>query len=402
MLLPSGEGDEPEGSRHQRVPFPPGEVPVSSGGDCDHCLCEQGERAGDRDQDAVGAFLPVEVQVPNRGEAVERDSADRKQDQAAACVLRRQRAVQRGYLGERDGCPGGNDDQQGVSNQQATSHDGIAVSLEVQSRSGGKASGDEQPNRRCDHKAGVPALEQHAGSRQRVEAEERGARDERHRHEEEASVTEATRRFACQQPERDVDDCDRGDEPEVRRMVLPAAVQVRLCEQHDEPGNRDGQRSEPEGQIRPTLTRRINGIRVEPPGMARRWLPLGLALLAAALDASGSHGLAFHALLIAVPAAAVGALGAFGELLDLRADDRAETPLYLLPVLSAMGLVLLVVTAAVRAPTIADAATPAMATNLLSLGLGLLCLEALLSVFFEPRPARVRVVTSSPRPLLDR
>ena len=58
--------------------------------------------------------------------------------------------------------------------------------------------------------------------------------------------------------------------------------------------------------------------------MARRWLPLSLALLAAALDASGSHGLAFHALLVAVPAAAVGALGAFGELLDLRADDRAR------------------------------------------------------------------------------
>ena len=104
--------------------------------------------------------------------------------------------------------------------------------------------------------------------------------------------------------------------------------------------------------------------------MARRWLPLGLALLAAALDVSGSHGLAFHALLVAVPAAAVGAFGAFGELLDLRADDRAETPLYLLPLLSAMGLVLLVVTAAVRAPAIADAATPAIATNLLSLGLG--------------------------------
>ena len=136
--------------------------------------------------------------------------------------------------------------------------------------------------------------------------------------------------------------------------------------------------------------------------MARRWLPLGLALLAAVLDALGSHGLAFHALLVAVPAAAVGALGSFGELLDLRSDDRAETPLYLLPVLSAMGLVLLVVTATIRAPAIADAATPAIATNLLSLGLGLLCLEALLSVFLEPRPARVRVAATAPRPLLDR
>jgi hypothetical protein len=136
--------------------------------------------------------------------------------------------------------------------------------------------------------------------------------------------------------------------------------------------------------------------------MARRWLPLGLALLAAGLDVFGSHGLAFHALLIAVPAAAVGALGALGELLDLRADDRADLPLYLLPVLSALGLALLVFTAAMRAPTLGDPSLSAGAANLLSLGLALLCLEALLAVFLEPRPARVRVAASRPRALLDR
>lgn len=135
--------------------------------------------------------------------------------------------------------------------------------------------------------------------------------------------------------------------------------------------------------------------------MARRWLPLGLALLAAGLDVFGSHGLAFHALLIAVPAAAVGSLGALGELLDLRADDRADLPLYLLPVLSSLGLALLVFTAAMRAPTLGDPSLSAGAANLLSLGLGLLCLEALLAVFLEPRPARVRVATTRPRPLLD-
>jgi len=136
--------------------------------------------------------------------------------------------------------------------------------------------------------------------------------------------------------------------------------------------------------------------------MALRWLPLGLALLAAGLDVSGSHGLAFHALLVAVPAAAVGALSALGELLELRADNRAETRLYLLPVLSALGLALLVVAAAIRAPALGDAAASAPAANMLSLGLGLLCLEALLAVVFEPRPARVRVAVPAPRPLLDR
>jgi hypothetical protein len=136
--------------------------------------------------------------------------------------------------------------------------------------------------------------------------------------------------------------------------------------------------------------------------MARRWLPLGLALLAAGLDASGSHGLAFHALLVAVPAAAVGALGTFGELLDLRADNRAQTALYFLPLLSTLGLALIVMTAAIRAPALGDAAAPTLAANMLSLGLGLLCLEALISVFFEPRPARVRVAATRPRPVLDR
>ena len=135
--------------------------------------------------------------------------------------------------------------------------------------------------------------------------------------------------------------------------------------------------------------------------MARRWLPLALALLAAGLDVFGAHGLAFHALLIAVPAAAVGALGALGELLDLRADDRAEGPLYLLPVLSALGLALLVFTAAVRAPSLGDPAAPGGAAGLLTVGLALLCLEAFCSVLFEPRPARVRVVATRPRPLLD-
>jgi hypothetical protein len=133
--------------------------------------------------------------------------------------------------------------------------------------------------------------------------------------------------------------------------------------------------------------------------MARRWLPLGLALLAAGLDLYGAHGLAFHVLLIAVPAAAVGALGALGELLDLRADGRADGPLYLLPVLSSLGLALIVFTAAVRAPSLAEPSGPAGAANVLSLALALLCIEALLSVFFEPRP--LRVGATPPRPLLD-
>jgi hypothetical protein len=133
--------------------------------------------------------------------------------------------------------------------------------------------------------------------------------------------------------------------------------------------------------------------------MARRWLPIGLALLAAGLDAFGSSALAFHMLLIAVPAAAFGALCAFAELLDLRAGGQADPPQFLQPVLSGLGLALLVASAAVRAPALGDASAPALAANVLSVSLGLLCLEAVIAVLFEPRPARVR--EAAPRPRLS-
>src|ERR671936_577853 len=50
--------------------------------------------------------------------------------------------------------------------------------------------------------------------------------------------------------------------------------------------------------------------------MARRATPVGLVLIATAADGAGAHGLAFYALLLAVPAAAVAALEAFGQVLD--------------------------------------------------------------------------------------
>src|SRR3954463_14983799 len=50
--------------------------------------------------------------------------------------------------------------------------------------------------------------------------------------------------------------------------------------------------------------------------MTRRLVPVGLVIAAAAADGAGAHGLAFYALLLAVPAAAVAALEAFGRVLD--------------------------------------------------------------------------------------
>ena len=50
--------------------------------------------------------------------------------------------------------------------------------------------------------------------------------------------------------------------------------------------------------------------------MARRAIPVGLVIAAAAADGAGAHRLAFYALLLAVPAAAAAALEAFGHVLD--------------------------------------------------------------------------------------
>jgi hypothetical protein len=122
--------------------------------------------------------------------------------------------------------------------------------------------------------------------------------------------------------------------------------------------------------------------------MARRWLPIGLALLAAGLDAGGSHHAAFYLVLAAVPTAAVAALTSLGELLDARMDDRAVAGLFLPPLLAGLAVLFLVSAAAIRAPALGDAALPALAANALTASLCVLSLEALVAVFAEPRPAR--------------
>jgi hypothetical protein len=130
--------------------------------------------------------------------------------------------------------------------------------------------------------------------------------------------------------------------------------------------------------------------------MARRWLPIGLALLAATLDTSGLHEAAFYLLVAAVPVTAVSSLGALGELLDARADGRAGAALVLQPVLWALALALLVVSASLRASAIGDATVPALSTNVLSACLALLCLEALVAVFADAPTEAARRPRLSP------
>jgi hypothetical protein len=70
----------------------------------------------------------------------------------------------------------------------------------------------------------------------------------------------------------------------------------------------------------------------------RRWVPLALALTAAAAQIAGAPVLAFYLMLLAVPVLAGAALSLFGELLDSRAAGTVQPSAMLEPLLSALAL----------------------------------------------------------------
>jgi hypothetical protein len=112
--------------------------------------------------------------------------------------------------------------------------------------------------------------------------------------------------------------------------------------------------------------------------MTRRLVPVGLVIAAAAADGAGAHGLAFYALLLAVPAAAVAALEAFGHVLD-GADEHLH------PALWTVVLGLVVVGAAVRAPGVTEGSVPALARSALLACLAVFCVQAAVAATQELR-----------------
>jgi hypothetical protein len=112
--------------------------------------------------------------------------------------------------------------------------------------------------------------------------------------------------------------------------------------------------------------------------MTRRAIPVGLVVAAAAADGAGAHELAFYALLLAVPAAAVVALDTFGALLDGARD-------HLHALLWTVVLALIVVGAAVRAPAVTEGAVPALARSALLACLVIFCVQAVASLAAELR-----------------
>ena len=75
----------------------------------------------------------------------------------------------------------------------------------------------------------------------------------------------------------------------------------------------------------------------------RRWLPLAIALVAAAAQIAGAPILAFYLMLLAIPVLASCALWLFGELLDARAAGTVNPAIMLEPLLSGLALFFVVV-----------------------------------------------------------
>jgi hypothetical protein len=122
--------------------------------------------------------------------------------------------------------------------------------------------------------------------------------------------------------------------------------------------------------------------------VGRRYFPGLLVAVAALADSRGRHGLALDALLIAVPFAAVAAIGAFGGYLDRR-DDAVVA---LQTLLWGVALVLLIVSCEVRSNALHG--VPPLAVSSLVACLGVFAIKAGVAVapyvrrLAELRPAK--------------
>jgi len=121
----------------------------------------------------------------------------------------------------------------------------------------------------------------------------------------------------------------------------------------------------------------------------RRVLPGLLAIAAFYADGRGSHGLAFDALLGAIPFAAVAALETFGTFLDARDDAIAGVQ----ALLWALALALLVLSCAARSPNTAAGTLPALGASALAAALVVFAVKTCVAV--GPLVRRVALVRAA-------
>jgi hypothetical protein len=81
--------------------------------------------------------------------------------------------------------------------------------------------------------------------------------------------------------------------------------------------------------------------------VARRWVPIAIALTAAVAEAAGAPVISFYLLLLAIPVLASCALALLGDLLDARAEGPVDPAVALEPLLAGLALFLIIVGTAV-------------------------------------------------------
>lgn len=97
--------------------------------------------------------------------------------------------------------------------------------------------------------------------------------------------------------------------------------------------------------------------------MVTRTLPIGLLLMTLVLDAQGLHRTGFYVLVFALAAVAVGALTAFGDLVELPGGAPGEALARLEAACSGLGVVFVLIAAAARGQTAAADTVPALAVS---------------------------------------
>jgi hypothetical protein len=97
--------------------------------------------------------------------------------------------------------------------------------------------------------------------------------------------------------------------------------------------------------------------------MATRVFPVGLLLLTLVMDAQGLHETGFYVLVFALAAAAVGALSAFGDLVELPGRAAGVTLARVEAACAGLGAIFVLIAAAARGQTSAADTVPALAVS---------------------------------------
>ena len=232
---------------------------------------------------ASGSAEPLRTpmaHVANGRVAVQQHGRRGGEHQRAGGALRGGGVVERRQRGQRDRGPAEHQQQHGAAQRGRVTHDPrAALAAERRRRAAASSRRQQQPDRRGHHEALVRRVEQHTGGRQRVQPEEAGRRQQRHRDQLQPGVGAPARGRA--DGERQGRARERGcqHQPEVRRVVLPGDVRGRAGHQQPEAEQRRReQRDQARGRraARSAIARAPDPLLVERP---QPW-PLHPALVA--------------------------------------------------------------------------------------------------------------------------